>query len=42
MKLVFDANFAHTNVGQGVDENGWTWEEIFGVSDGCLVRPVRI
>lgn len=41
MKMIPDGNFARYDVGQRIDEDGWTWEIIVFIVYRFLIVPVR-
>jgi hypothetical protein len=41
MKVIPDGNLARYDVGQRIDEDGWTWEIIVFIVYRFLIVPVR-
>ena len=41
MKMIPDGNLARYDVGQRIDEDGWTWEIIVFIVYRFLIVPVR-
>ena len=42
MKLMFDTNFAHANIWQGVDKHRRAWKEVVGIVYGVLIFSIGI